>query len=159
MYTLHVGVERKCPGRACSHAFYLEAGYTENDQSWSNPYTPNTILYGKSTLSLEIIPITLNYKYECQLTGKLNWYIGAGAGIALVDAEGSAMSATGGSNKWSDDDTTFYAHAFAGLVYNICDSFEVFGGARYIYMDDVFDGVDGPLDGAMQYELGGRINF
>ncbi len=162
MYTLHVGVERKCPGQSCSHAFYLEVGYTELDESWNVPYTSGASVYGDFSKSAEVIPITLNYKYECQLTDKLNWYVGAGAGIALVDAETTQPSNTAGiigADKWSDDDTALYAHIFAGLVYNICDSFEVFGGARYIYMDDVFDSADGPLDGAMQYELGGRINF
>ena len=40
-----------------------------------------------STTNIEIIPITLNYKYECELSDKLNWYAGAGAGIALVDVD------------------------------------------------------------------------
>ena len=40
----------------------------------------------------------------------------------------------------SDDDTAFYGHIFAGLVYNVSDTFEVFGGARYIFMDDVLGG-------------------
>ena len=40
-----------------------------------------------TSTDIEIIPITLNYKYECELSDKLNWYAGAGAGIALVDVD------------------------------------------------------------------------
>jgi opacity protein-like surface antigen len=158
MYTLHVGVERKCPGSSCSHAIYLEVGYTEYEDSVSYVFG-NGIQ--RNTFSCEIIPITLNYKYECELANRLNWYIGAGAGIALVDCTdtetftGTASS----SSSSSEDDSAFYAHVFAGLVYNVSDTFEVYGGVRYIYMDDVFSGIESPLDGALQYELGGRINF
>ncbi len=126
--------------------------------------------YDRSDYEAQIIPITLNYKYECALTGNLNWYIGAGAGIALVDLDTEHTSyympgpdiVTNASSprtrKTSADDTVFYAHIFAGLVYNISESFEVFGGARFIFMDDVF-GNQSPLDEEIHYELGGRFNF
>ena len=58
----------------------------------------------------------------------------------------------------SDDDTAFYGHIFAGLVYNVSDTIEVFGGARFIFMDDVLGG-DSPLDEEVHYELGARYNF
>ena len=172
IYTLHLGLERKCPGDNCSHAFFLEVGYTEHDDSLRKPgevaaqESPasegppegDTI---RIDIDMEIIPITLNYKYECLLSDKLNWYAGAGAGIALFDSEGTETT-TVGSESISSDDTVFYAQIFAGLVYNISDSLELFGGVRYIFMDDPEDGgvsIDAPLDGAVQYELGGRINF
>ena len=128
IYTLHVGVERKCPGQSCTHAFYLEVGFTEKDESFDIGVVGATRLV--YDLEAEIIPITLNYKYECALTGKLNGYIGAGAGVALVDLD------IEGASSMSEDDTTFYAHIFAGLVYNVSESFEIFGGIRYIFMDD-----------------------
>ncbi|MGB0992505.1 MAG: outer membrane protein [Akkermansiaceae bacterium] len=150
MYTLHVGAERKCPGSNCSHAVYLEVGFTEKSE---------TAFFGTAALfahdvELEIIPITLNYKYECSLTDKLNWYVGAGAGVALADYDVSGPTVNG-----SDSETAFYAHIFAGLVYNVSESFEIFGGARYIFMDDVFGSDDVALDGDTQFEIGGRFNF
>ena len=164
IYTLHVGVERKCPGQSCTHAFYLEVGYTEKDDSiyfpTSSTPTNGFNQFGMIDLEYEIIPITLNYKYECALTDKLNGYIGAGAGVALVDFE-----ASNGSANVSFDDTTFYAHIFAGLVYNVSPSFEIFAGVRYIFMDDpdltgisAFDD-EVSLDGDIHYELGARFNF
>ena len=148
IYTLQVGAELKCPDSSCSHAFYLEVGYTEKDES-------SNVGRFRANENLEIIPITLNYKYECALTGKLNWYVGAGAGAALVDYEVKVK----GRGNASDDDSTFYAHVFTGLVYNVSQSFEIFGGVRYIFMDDVFSGFDSPLDEGVQYELGVRFNF
>ncbi len=162
IYTLHVGAERKCPGSDCSQAVYLEVGYTEADETTQREEGAAD-LAGELGLSLgqdisvnmeaEIIPITLNYKYECSLTDSLNWYVGAGAGIALVDVEYSTSV-----DSVSDDDTAFYAHIFAGVVYNISESFEVFGGARLIFMGDVFS-TESPLDEEIHYELGGRFNF
>ncbi|MCP5536847.1 MAG: outer membrane beta-barrel protein [Akkermansiaceae bacterium] len=155
IYTLHVGAEYKCPGSNCSQAIYLEVGYTEDNERvyYQDPFTSTNVNYAAHDVSAEIIPITLNYKYECALTGSLNWYIGAGAGIALVDTE-----VRGPFVSNSQDDTAFYAHIFAGLVYNLSESFEIFGGARFIFMDDVF-GVQSPLDEEVHYELGGRFNF
>jgi len=165
IYTLHIGKERKCAGDKCSQAIYLEVGFTESDfrdvDSVSSPGEPDPIITTTSiTTDIEIIPITLNYKYECELSDKLNWYAGAGAGIALVDVdiETSVSGDNGGPTSESDDDTAFYGHIFAGLVYNVSDTIEVFGGARFIFMDDVLGG-DSPLDEEVHYELGARYNF
>ena len=162
IYTLHIGKERKCAGDKCSQAIYLEVGFTESDfrdvDSVSSPAEPDPIITTTSiTTDIEIIPITLNYKYECELSNKLNWYAGAGAGIALVDVDFEESSSNGSISE-SDDDTAFYGHIFAGLVYNLSDTIEVFGGARLILMDDVLGG-DSPLDEEVHYELGARYNF
>jgi len=165
IYTLHIGKERKCAGDKCSQAIYLEVGFTESDfrdvDSVSSPAEPDPIITTTSiTTDIEIIPITLNYKYECELSNKLNWYAGAGAGIALVDVdiETSISGDNGSTTSESDDDTAFYGHIFAGLVYNVSDTIEVFGGARYIFMDDVLGG-ESLLDEEVHYELGARYNF
>ena len=154
IYTLHIGKERKCAGDKCSQAIYLEVGFTESDftETEGEASAATTI-----SMDIEIIPITLNYKYECELSNKLNWYAGAGAGIALVDVDFEESSINGSISE-SDDDTAFYGHIFAGLVYNVSDTIEVFGGARFIFMDDVLGG-DSPLDEEVHYELGARYNF
>ncbi len=169
IYALHIGTERKCQGDSCSHAFFLEVGYTEKEESdqyydgdSTQPGTPGIASFDAYRIKLhaEIIPITLNYKYECALTGSLNWYLGAGAGIALVDLDASV-----GKSSTSWDDTTFYAHIFAGIVYNVSESFEITLGARYLIMDDPsltgFSPLDNAvsLDGDAQVSVGARINF
>ncbi|BDS07867.1 hypothetical protein NT6N_29070 [Oceaniferula spumae] len=169
IYTLHLGAERKCPGSDASHAIYLEVGYTEKNDSenfgLSSALSEKIISFGgRIDYDVEIIPITLNYKYEQSLTGNLNWYIGAGAGIALYDAEisGRFVKLVNGG---SQDDTVFYAHIFAGLTYNVSEAFEIYGGVRYVYMDDpdFFTGApiedDQSPDGDLHLEIGARFNF
>ena len=156
IYTLHIGKERKCAGDKCSQAIYLEVGFTESDFTESEGGVSEEPPITTST-DIVIIPITLNYKYECELSHKLNWYAGAGAGIALVDVDFEESSSNGSISE-SDDDTAFYGHIFAGLVYNVSDTIEVFGGARYIFMDDVLGG-ESLLDEEVHYELGARYNF
>ena len=155
IYTLHFGAERKCPGSSCSHAIYLEVGFTEKEETigYVDPNVTSAVVLRAHDVTLDIIPITLNYKYECALTGNLNWFVGAGAGVALVDLDIDGPVVNG-----SEDETVFYAHVFAGLTYNVSESFEVFGGARYIFMDDAFDG-GAPLDSEIHYDLGVRFNF
>ncbi|BDS07865.1 hypothetical protein NT6N_29050 [Oceaniferula spumae] len=164
IYTLHIGAERKCPGSDCSHALYLEVGFTEKEDSF-DAFIGDFLREFK--FECEVIPITLNYKYECNLTGNLNWYVGAGAGVALVDCKQSLTTFTQGGSirqSQSEDDVVFYAHIFAGLTYNVSESFEVFGGVRYIFMDDPELGGgtlsdDYTLDEDVHFELGARFNF
>lgn len=184
IYTLHVGVERKCGNDSCTHAFFLEVGYTEKELSRS-AYDPNSnpsagnngfhngevtnIPYYESyKLEMEIIPVTLNYKYECAFSDKLGWYVGAGAGVAIVNADLTHVESGDPAVDHDDSDVVFYAHIFAGLTYNVSQSFELFLGARYIFMDDpsLGDGLDfhgvekiATIDGEVQYEIGGRFNF
>ncbi|GAA5497510.1 hypothetical protein Rhal01_03706 [Rubritalea halochordaticola] len=165
MYHLQFGVEKICPNK-CSHALFLEVGFTELDDSvdFGPQVTSNLpdVPFGEYELETQIVPITLNYKYECSLTQNLNWYIGAGAGIALVDMDIDSVET---SDSESFDDEVFYAQAFAGLTYNFCESFEAFGGVRYIYMDDAdltgLSEIDdkGDIDGDVLVELGLRYNF
>lgn len=180
IYTLHIGKERKCSDSNCSHAFYLEIGYTENDMSANelptsdpnfNGYHPGPVTdipgYESYDLDMSIIPITLNYKYECALTGNFNWFVGAGAGVAIVDAELTHIESGDPEVKHDDDDVVAYGHIFGGVVYNVSPAFELYGGARYIIMDDASlgDGLDTHgiddinIDGEFQYELGARYNF
>lgn len=79
-------------------------------------------------IDLDIVPITLDYKYEYMFNESFGLYAGVGAGASLVDISAGFVS---------DDDWVFTAQAFAGLVYNVSPSFEIYAGARYIWMDDV----------------------
>jgi opacity protein-like surface antigen len=112
--------------------------------------------FGDTNYDLDVMPITLNAKLERPLTGNLNAYFGGGLGMALVD-----LSADGGVlGSASDDDWVFTAQLFAGLNYNINETFEVYGGARWIYFDDAdIEDVTFELDDDFLFEIGGRINF
>jgi len=66
-----------------------------------------------------------------------------------------------------ETEVRFYSHIFAGLTYNMSESFELFGGVRYIIMDDLdvpveFTGASdytAGIDGDILIELGARFNF
>lgn len=179
IYTLHLGREYICPDKECNHAFYLEVGYTETEFSKdplptanASPFHSGPVKNVDSFLSydldIEIIPVTLNYKYECSLGEKINWYAGAGAGVAFVDADFTTQEAGDAAIDNDDDDTVFFAHIFAGVVYNINPAWETFCGARLLFMDDPdfnadlqFHEIDqlATVDGNFMFELGARFNW
>jgi opacity protein-like surface antigen len=78
-------------------------------------------------VDLDIVPITLNYKYEWMFNDRFGLYAGVGAGASNVDVS---------AGLFNDDDWTLTAQAFAGLVYNVSESFEIYAGARYLWIDD-----------------------
>ncbi len=177
MYTLHLGAEYINPNSQGTHAIYLEVGYTQDDADFS--YNPPPGMTGgrtvKAAIDFDIIPITLNYKYEAPLMENLHWYLGIGAGIAIVDSsydwswtQAVAPPFHRGSGSENGNEVQFYGHVFAGLTYEISDSFEIFGGVRYILMDDLdIETTALPdqsyhtagIDGDVLLELGLRYHF
>ena len=135
----------------------VEAGLDELEQALYS-------LAGESVAGtgyeLSVLPITFNVKLERPLTGNLNAYFGGGLGAALVDLDVNL----GDFGNFSDDDWVFTGQLFAGLNYNFNPNFEVYGGVRWIYLDDpsLSDrGISGTLDldDDFLFELGGRFNF
>ena len=166
----HVGAEW-IQGRN-SHGIFLEVAYTQIENDWVNngpPFVisdpggpPIGVLTGDKVITeMDIVPVTLNYKYEYAITPCIGWYIGAGAGIAFVDAE--VRVAGGGGTLADDSDEVFYAQAFTGITWNVTENFEVFGGARYYYLDSIDVGDDQIDTGGEQddwiVEAGVRFNF
>jgi opacity protein-like surface antigen len=175
MYGLQVGLEYQAPGARDSHAIYLEVGYTNDEASYRDvPGRPGAASRYAS-LDLDIVPITLNYKYQTTITGRLNGYAGLGAGIAIMDSSldwswNRALLPPNDTGSGSDDesDVVFYGHLFAGLSCNVTDSFEIFTGVRYIFMDnedlkaDIAGqtlSYDAGIDGDVLVELGMRYRF
>lgn len=113
-----------------------------------------------TSYDLDVMPITLNAKFERQLSGNLNAYFGAGLGVARMDLDVDF----GGGLDISDDDWVFTGQIFTGLNYNVNQDFEVYGGVRWIYYDDASfsgDDISGDLEVGDDYlfELGARFNF
>jgi hypothetical protein len=166
MYGVHAGMEYKSPGARSSHAIFLQVGLAQDDASYSFvPGVPGgpPISGGRTegaSIDLNIIPITLNYKYEGAITGRLNYYAGLGAGVAILDssydwswAQVTAPPAPfsgGGSDNQTN--VRLYGEVFAGLSYDVSDAFEVFAGLRYILMDNMDHHID--VTGVADYEAG-----
>ena len=156
MYTAHIGVDLPNQLRGWDQAIYLEVGYTEFE--WCM-YDQQGSVSGPSRLCLdiEIIPVTLNYKLEKQVSQSLNAYCGLGAGMAFIDAEVTGVG--------SADDTVFCAQLFGGVLYNVNSSWELSAGARVIYFED--DGLVSDLESIgidientdYLVEIGTRHNF
>lgn len=167
-YSVHVGVDTPYKVAGWDTALYLEVGYTDTDDSVAivDPNVIRAVATTPLNADLEIIPLTFNMKFERQLTGSLNAYFGAGLGVAFTDFGARANFVPGPTPdvNISSKDTVFAAQVFAGLIYNFNEHFEVFGGARWIYIDDSsVAGLPGVLDvdfgSDVLFELGGRYTF
>ncbi len=182
MYHGHIGVDTPWNWGGWRSAFFVEVGYAEtenstliNDPTFINPQVlvtprgkgpgpgPGPVLV-PFTSEFSMVPVTLNFKLEREIANNLNFYFGVGAGVAFTSFDGYANFARVPDLYVSNDDEAFYAQAFTGLNYDVSDSFEIYSGFRWIYMDD--NSVAGaPASGIATFdddflgELGVRFNF
>jgi opacity protein-like surface antigen len=182
MYTLHAGLSNSCWTLAgWNMSLFLEVGYTQKDEDYHGRYDGDLVpkdlsfdidelgqaLHAAADITgfntgydLDIVPITANIKFERAITGNLNVYLGGGLGVAWV-----GLDLYGGPGvEWSDSDWVFYGQIFGGLSYNVTPNFEVYGGARWIYMSDAdvnFLGTTASLELGSDclLELGMRFKF
>ena len=166
MYHLHVGVDMPYDWAGWKPSLFLEVGIAETDDITSivDPTIPTAVVTTPLISDFQFVPLTLNFKLERQLVSGLHFYAGLGAGVAFTQFDGYANFATGPDFSISEDDTVFYAQIFAGLGYDITDHFEVYAGARWIYMDSpevagLTTGVAGFDDDDVLVEGGLRITF
>jgi opacity protein-like surface antigen len=176
MYQLHAGMKFAQSAGGGSHSVFLEVGLVQDD--WRYVERPPAGVVGGRTytgeVELDIVPITLNYIYQAPLADRLDFYAGAGLGVAVVDSSHSwswtqALLPPNNQGWGAEDrsDTRFYGNVFLGLAWRVNDSFEVFGGARYIFMDEEDHRVpggpsidlDSGIDGDVLIELGARFRF
>jgi opacity protein-like surface antigen len=117
------------------HSIFAEIGWTETEEDLVAPGGVGIVAGG---VDVELMPVTLNYKYQYALTGSLGFYAGVGLGATYADMELGAAGAAvfGGPFAVSESDWIFTAQAFVGLVYNVSETFEIYGGVRYIWIDD-----------------------
>lgn len=135
LYSVHVGSKIAESGPV-SHSLFAELGYSKDNDVISE---------------VEITPLTFNYKLDYQLNDRLSLYAGAGAGVAFIDARVFGFS---------DDSAEFAAQAFAGLGYDVTPNFQVYGGARYLWIDDTtLFGVPVESGDDVALEVGARVRF
>ncbi|MFD0895480.1 outer membrane beta-barrel protein [Luteolibacter ambystomatis] len=165
-YTGHIGVDTPWKVGGWDIALFAELGYTDKDQSTSviDPNVVVAVVRAPLNAELEVMPLTFNVKFERPLTGNLNAYFGAGIGVAFTDFSATAIFSPGPvpSLNVSQDDTVFAAQVFAGLIYNFSPNFEIFGGARWLYVDadnSAPAGLDLEFDSDFSFDLGARFTF
>lgn len=107
-------------------------------------------------IDVDIVPVTINYKYQANFCENFGWYAGVGVGASNIDVH--IDDSVFGSG--SDDEWVFTAQAFAGLVYEFSPRFEAYLGARYLWADDAeLFGADTETVDDVSLGLGLRFNF
>jgi opacity protein-like surface antigen len=154
MYTLHIGRDLGTQFLGCDLAAYFEVGYLDGDAEMTfRPFQSSTRGLQTAGVDIDIIPITFNLLAEREFFAGIKGYISGGIGYAFTDAS---------FNGESDTDGGFYAQASIGLAYDINEQWEIYGGARYIFLGDLDlgDSLDGAeLDDSIGYEIGLRYSF
>jgi len=127
-------------------SIFLEVGWMGEDEDVS-------VLGIDVGVDIDIVPVTLNYKYEWALGDKLSWYLGVGLGAAMISIDVDGFG--------SADESTFMAQGFTGMVYEFTPAFEGYFGFRYMWFDEPDFGDDGDLESFDDYGvgLGLRVNF
>jgi opacity protein-like surface antigen len=134
-YTVHFG-GRFAGSGPVTHSWYAEVGYTNLDVLFAD---------------VDIVPVTLNYKFDYYFTDRFSFYAGVGAGAAFINAD---------TFFGDDDDVSFTAQAVAGLAYDFTPSFQIYGGARFIWIDDAtIFGASIDADDDIGGEIGLRFRF
>lgn len=152
MFSFHVG-RGIINTNGWDFSAYLEVAYLYGDTHATDVFDDGEDLVTvKSDLDLDIIPVTLNFKVEHQIFGPVSAYVTGGVGYAWTKFE---------TQGYSHNDGGFYAQASAGLIWNINESFEIYGGARWLHLEDlnVAENPDLGFDDAVAWEVGVRFNF
>ena len=154
MYTLQVG-RSLTNANGWDIAAYLEVGWLDGDMTFKGSGTAGmTNVYNWSyseKVDIDVVPVTINFKVEHAVYGPVSAYLTGGAGYAWSKVSGFGSDSTDGG---------FYGQLSAGLIYNINQQFEVFAGARWLYLQGVNMGdSDLELNNEFAWEVGLRYNF
>lgn len=150
MYTVHVGRRFDSGLYGFNSALYLEVGFLDGDGDFDNATGPGFI-FNQLNADIDIMPVTLNGMLERNLVGGLGVYVGGGLGYGFTEVEVFDKSHRNGG---------FYAQASAGLTYKFTETFEVFGGGRWVYMESLnFSGSPIELESGLAWEAGLRFSF
>jgi len=151
MYTLHVGRDLGMQFLGCDLAAYLEVGFLDGDADlrFSEFDSQDNLLSSTTGINVDIIPITFNLKAERVLFANIKGYISAGLGYAFTRTK--LLGET-------DNDGDFFAQASMGLAYDVNDNWELYGGARYLWLDQLNIG-GAEIDNNVGYEIGARYHF
>ncbi|NQX02528.1 outer membrane beta-barrel protein [bacterium] len=151
MYSLHVGRRFNAGMSGFDASLYLEVAYLDGDQNFSLPSPAGIGLLDQYNADVQIIPVTLNGMIERRIYEGLGVYLGGGLGYGFTEVD--VFNA-------SDSDGGFYAQVSAGLNYKFTETFEIFGGGRWVYLDSLdFGNSTFELDDGFAWEAGLRFNF
>lgn len=149
MYSLQLGRRFDSGFYGFNTALYLEVAYLDGDVDF-NDFTGFGIL-NQLNADIDIVPVTINGMLERNIVGGLGFYLGGGIGYGFTETE---------VLDESDGDGGFYAQLSGGLNYKFTETFEIFGGARWVFMEELdFGDSDLELDSGVAWEVGLRFGF
>jgi opacity protein-like surface antigen len=149
-FAAHIGLDTPWNLGGWNMAMLAEIGYTGND-------TTGSLLNSPLEMETDLVPVTFNVKFERPLTGNLSAYLGGGLGAAFVSTDATSPFLPG---ELSDDETVFTGSLFGGLLYNVNNAFEIYGGARWMYLNDYsILGTKTDADDDWLFEIGLRFNL
>ncbi len=150
IYTFQIGGRSPWAVSGWNIALFAEVGWTENHDG-VNLGPPFNSHIG---VELDIVPVTFNVKFERTFASAWSIYLGGGLGGASISGDFSPPPGIDGSM----DEWVFTGQVFTGIAYHVSETFEIFGGGRWIYFDDPGNGnVD--LGNDWMVEGGIRFHF
>ena len=156
MYSFHLGRPIKSAA-GFDLAAYVEVAWLTGDFTATgiSSFLTNNVnqVVFRENLDLDIVPLTLNLKAERNLFGSVGAYLSGGLGYAWTNISIDGDDENGGG---------FYAQAAAGLVWNVNSSVDIYGGARWVHLNDLEFGDDDfgfELDNQLGWEIGLRYKF
>ena len=158
MYSLHFGRSLACP-EGFDLSAYLEVAWLTGDMDvegiatnlTEGPAFGNELVLFRETLDIDIVPVTINFKAEHNIYGPIGGYLSGGVGYAWTNVSGFGSDETDGG---------FYAQLAAGLVWNVTESVDLYGGGRWVYLDSLdFGDTELALDNQLGWEVGARYKF
>lgn len=133
-------------------AVEVESGYMEADFQGHADYLGQHVDFDGE---FRQVPIMANVLYHMDITDKLGFYIGGGAGIVWSETE--VESVQGLPFSASYDDWEFALQAKAGLCFHINEAASVNIGYRFIHVNDAIGGSDDSkghvLEGGFTYRF------
>ena len=144
MGALSFGATRNGDADGVRHSWFVEVGLTGYDEDFvSAPRLPGA-RFEEARLEIDIIPITLNYRFDSRIRDRWGFFVGCGLGVAVVDSSYDwswsqalpppAQATGGGSDDGSD--ARLYGHVFAGAAFDLTEKVQLHAGLRWILMDE-----------------------
>ncbi len=130
-----------------------------------NSHTLNGEPLAGATGGINMASLLLNGYYDFSTGSAFTPYVGAGLGVAMVEAEGFGVAAI--PDVLDDDDTVIAYQIMAGIGYDLSDRTNLFAEYRYFGTESAevttsvsTGSVDTDLDfGSAQFRFGVRINL
>jgi hypothetical protein len=109
----------------------------------------------ESGISLDLVPVMLNYRATASYTDKIDLYSGFGAGFTALKLDVDYLG-----YRYKENDTAFSAQTFVGAGFRVSEQVSITLGARYIWINDAeFLGYDFEVGDDVAIEAGVHVRF